>query len=222
MCEGKCRQSHPPLTDAKPINLLMKTNKQPLHSLRQGFTLVELLIVISIIAVLAGVSVPAIGGVMKKAKREQTRILCLNMVSSLKNYQVEYSKFPSIGGGSEVAPVPADEIMVGALLGQDKTLNRRGIRFLPDMKQVEGDGASNGLLMNGVSGSVVDFQGQPLQILMDIDNDGKITNPDTSSSTGATDIFQSVLVYSGGDDKSIESWNDNITSWSTKKAKSQQ
>jgi hypothetical protein len=89
------------------------------------------------------------------------------------------------------------------------------------MKQVEGVEASNGLLMNGTSGVIVDLVGQPLQILMDLDNDGKISNPDNSSETGSTDLFQTVLVYSGGEDKTPDSWNDNITSWSTKKAKKQ-
>jgi len=62
----------------------------------KGFTLVELLVVISIIALLLGIMMPA----LNKARRKAQRILCLNNIKSQYTIQLTYSssnnsKFPA-------------------------------------------------------------------------------------------------------------------------------
>lgn len=61
---------------------------------RKSFTLVELLIVISIIAVLAGLLFPAIGKVKDKAKRVQAKAQANSLVLAIKSYESTYGLLP--------------------------------------------------------------------------------------------------------------------------------
>jgi prepilin-type N-terminal cleavage/methylation domain-containing protein len=61
---------------------------------RKAFTLVELLIVISIIAVLAGLLFPAIGKVKDKAKRVQAKAQANSLVLAVKSYESTYGLLP--------------------------------------------------------------------------------------------------------------------------------
>ena len=61
---------------------------------RKSFTLVELLIVISIIAVLAGLLFPAIGKVKDKAKRVHAKAQANSLVLAIKSYESTYGLLP--------------------------------------------------------------------------------------------------------------------------------
>ena len=61
---------------------------------RKCFTLVELLIVISVIAILAGLLLPAIGKVKDKAKRVQAKAGANSLVIAIKSYESTYGLLP--------------------------------------------------------------------------------------------------------------------------------
>lgn len=66
------------------------------HTLRpSSFTLVELLVVISIIGLLAGLAFPAIQGAMNSAKKGKAKAEMQSIITALKAYQAEYGRFPS-------------------------------------------------------------------------------------------------------------------------------
>ncbi len=60
----------------------------------RAFTLVELLVVISIIAVLAGLLLPVLAGMKKKAKIVLARSEMSNLATAIKAYEAEYNRFP--------------------------------------------------------------------------------------------------------------------------------
>jgi prepilin-type N-terminal cleavage/methylation domain-containing protein len=67
---------------------------------RAAFTLIELLTVIAIIAVLAGLLFPAISAAMKKAKIARAKSDISSIEGALKSYYTEYGKWPDGNGNS--------------------------------------------------------------------------------------------------------------------------
>ncbi|HTB63364.1 MAG TPA: prepilin-type N-terminal cleavage/methylation domain-containing protein [Opitutales bacterium] len=62
--------------------------------LAQGYTLVELLTVIAIIAVLAGILLPTVGIVMRKSREARTRVLLGHITDAFESYKTQYGRYP--------------------------------------------------------------------------------------------------------------------------------
>ena len=60
-----------------------------------SFTLVELLVVISIIGLLAGLGFPAINGAMQAGKKTEVAALAESIKTAINAYYTEYSTYPS-------------------------------------------------------------------------------------------------------------------------------
>ena len=71
-------------------------HRYPYRSTRpQAFTLIEMLVVIAIIGILAGILLPVLGGMKTKAKIKQAQMEMLNLAAAIKAYEAEYHRFPS-------------------------------------------------------------------------------------------------------------------------------
>jgi prepilin-type N-terminal cleavage/methylation domain-containing protein len=82
----------------------MKTHHLPRAGSLRGFTLLELLVVIALIAALAGLVLASAGGIMKKIKRDQIRNFMAEIDGGLEDYRVDNAIYPmnpprSGGGG---------------------------------------------------------------------------------------------------------------------------
>ena len=80
-----------------------------------GFTLVELLAVIAIIALLVAILVPTTASVRVTAKRAKTRVQFGQWAGAMEQFRQEYGYYPAIDGGSGGKIVP--EFFAGALTG---------------------------------------------------------------------------------------------------------
>lgn len=62
---------------------------------RRGFTLIEVLLVIAIIGVLAGVFIFAIGGTQERANKDAARLLVKQVCGALERYKLHIGHYPT-------------------------------------------------------------------------------------------------------------------------------
>ena len=65
------------------------------EALRQGFTLIEILVVVAIIGMLGAVAVPAIMSNLESSRIETTRVLIKNVETAAGTYKIKKGKSPA-------------------------------------------------------------------------------------------------------------------------------
>lgn len=112
-----------------------------------AFTLVELLVVITIIGLLVGLSSVAISKAMESAKKAKAKGELMAIVAAVKAYKAEYERFPSTAGVGDdehffssyateqtkfsSKPFGKSSDLIAILCGEDRNgLNPKKIRFL--------------------------------------------------------------------------------------------
>ena len=161
---------------------------------QRKFTLIELLMVMAVIAVLAGLVMPAISFVQKTAMRTKTKSLVSALYLAIKQYESTYGTLPQTASESVVSDY------AGLILTLTANGNTRGISFLAPNS---GTATAPGL---------TDMWTHNLKVIMS-------SNPAISGSSSVTDtVFSNVAVWSMGangvDDKgSSTKPADDIASW---------
>jgi len=163
-----------------------------------GFTLTELLVVISIIGLLAGLSTAVIPRAMEAGKKAKVKTELTSLVASVKAYRQEYGRYPINANladnefNSWYGP-PTNENgskeLVRILSGENRTLggvemNPKGVRFL--------EGASP-------DGTFRDAWGNQYCVKMDTDESGALEY--YASGGQGENIKMTVIAVSLGKDK---------------------
>ena len=177
---------------------------------RGGFTLVEMLVVIGMIATLAGISFPVYKSIQKKVEKQKFEMLMNSIVMAVDNFESEYNYLPYAtanypdgasfaGEGVWHYTYPQfggyTEDVLGILMGfgnAANTCNFKNIAFLDGVTEAKGSGPHgtpgpagyvNGIVIDESAGTATLYGPTGIQVVfrVDYDRDGTIENPfDTS------------------------------------------
>ncbi len=195
---------------------------------RNGFTLLELLVVIAVIAVLAGMLFPAIQSVLERAKKVQAKNDLTQIVTAVNAFYTDYGRYPlpaSVTADSSATYGPGGSSaengdLMKELRGISNSLNTRQIVFIspPDAKDQTNPRSGS----NTSTGGYYDPWGTEFAIAMDADYDNQITpNPyGNNNGAGASPLRQGAIAWCVGRDKKLGNngdgkftGSDDVISW---------
>ena len=145
---------------------------------RGGFTMVELLGVIGVIAVLLAILFPALVGASRKGKISQALSECSGLDSALQSYYREYGVYPAIGSStydsgleSTSGGLETDKDLVAILRGENLfSQNPRRLTFMDiPQDQIDADDADD-----PDDGPFIDPWGEPYRFMCDFDFNGTL------------------------------------------------
>ena len=179
---------------------------------RRGFSLVEILVVVTIIGMLAGISIPAVGGAMASARRSKVKTMTHQIRTALIQFNTEYGYFPTNGINSVTGLGSTAPTLALVLIGDSSTAatnaNPRRIAFLEVPNEFTFGGAGDVANRGIVTPSKFYATGQSnFQVVVDSDYDGQVT---AREGTRQTNLRTTIAVWCADpkepNTKSIGTW----------------
>ena len=152
----------------------------------RAFTFIELLVVMVLITILAGLAYPTFISIMERARKTQAKNDLTQIVTAVNGYYTEYGKYPVV---IDDTPITADNsdlfytlrAVDAGIANAGNAANPRKIVFIQPPTSAAGNKA--GLGSNGIW---YDPWGKPYNIRIDGDYDNSLANPYFDAPGGAT------------------------------------
>ena len=159
----------------------MKQNRITGQKIAAGFTLVEMLVVIAIIAILASILIPVIARSKTKAKVATARVQMAELNIAIKSYKSDYERYPMPKGINpllngdvsfhiEFGDPYENDGVIGILTNRDHARNQKKNKYL-DIKS-SGETRANEVPGLSTDGFYIDPFGNEYVITMDRNRDG--------------------------------------------------
>ena len=206
---------------------------------RRGFTLIELIVTITILLLLIGLSLPAISGALNRSRKTEAMTLITSLESALTAYQTEYGKWPEAlspyvnqngdftidadhpGSWGELYRSLSGYFSGEGYLAQNGTLNntRCLVFFVPSFSALSSQTTppfSADTVSPPAVKTLIDPWRRPYALVLDANGDQKIRVPDTSNSSASPplvsiEIQRTIGIWSTGPDPNRLS--KFVTSW---------
>ena len=192
---------------------------------RRGFTLVEMLVVIGMIAALAGISFPVYKGIQKRVEKQQFDMMLSSYQKAVDNFQTEYNYLPYNG-----SQYPNNEDMLWDTRGDIEAItialvapenapancNFKKIRFFEYREPDGGPGTyKNGLLITDTTAKLYRpwyyADGTPSEfrrLVLDYNGDGRVWGwPMAAGTSYAGNLY----FFDWGPDNNWGTYDDNIS-----------
>ena len=196
---------------------------------RGGFTLVEMLVVIGMIAALAGISFPVYRSIQNKVEKQKILMMYNSIERATDNFETEYNYLPYCLAAyptSDTVLYWADglggqfSVYLGVLMGLENTKNFKQIKFL-EIDAAEGSGATvepgpsgwkNGVVIEGTQATLYNDIGMTYAARVDHDGDGEIADPRLGwPTTNPMVIGKKIVLYTMPRPSWTPPWTDLVT-----------
>ena len=166
---------------------------------KAAFTLMELLLVIVIIVILAGLAFPVFQGVLERAKKMQAKNDVTQIVTAVNAFYTEYGRYPTTATTDATATYGPGHLSSKAVFDELRAksiaLNTRQIIFISPPEDTSQTSPKGKI---GSDGQYYDPWASAYSIAIDADYDNQIANPYGTNGAGADPIRQGVIAWSLG------------------------
>lgn len=182
-----------------------------------GFTLIEMLVTIGIIALLAAILISAVGAAIRRAKCTRCQVQVNDLAAALEAYYREYGRWPVGLKGETDTPSESHDVEKEVVGGLDtcpnvvrmlsgETVNGQNHRRIPFLQFIRAAIRQ---------GRLVDPWGNPYKYMLDFNLDNTL-HLEFVNGSRVLDLPQSVAAWSRGgnpDENGPDGWKDDIRSW---------
>ena len=192
---------------------------------RNGFTLLELMVVIVIIVVLAGLLFPTVESILERAKKVQAKNDLIQIVTAVNAFYMEYGRYPTTATTDVTfSTSPTNDQLLDVLRSNTTggnaslvtSLNPRQIVFI---SPPEDPAQANPKGKIGSDKQFHDPWGNAYIVRIDADYDNQVTNPyGSGGGAGPDPLRQGVISWSIGKDANLGNngkfvSSDDVISW---------